>query len=228
MSTTAAIRVLISGIGVMAVISGKPWCAESGTVAGHVNARAGLRPLPWTLVSLVEGRETVAFANGEFAFPNVAAGACSLWVVCVGFDPWVSEIAILSGETTEVQVTLVESAAHASRRVVRSFDDGYLKRVEDTLSIETIAKELETYHGEVVSIDKRPGQIQLRVRSDEGLVYEHWFVSGASGSGLLQLPADLIEQTEEFFQRASALSVGDRVHVSKHWWGVRHFFATGE
>lgn len=200
-------------------------------VTGHVRALTGGRPLPFTRVTLErvlgDQLEVLTLGNGEFTIRNVVPGNYRITAQRVGFEPRETTVTATGDDTTSVHFVLEESEQYARKRSIVEVQDlaGWYEKVMSAYPYETWR--IMQYHGEVIQIDSAAGQVQLRVRSDEGETHEHWLISPSLGNGLVQL-VHSVEWTEEIFRRASALDVGDRLHVTREWWGVRMLFATGE
>ncbi|WP_372633535.1 SusC/RagA family TonB-linked outer membrane protein [Fodinibius sp.] len=80
--------------------------AQTGSITGQVIDNNG-ESVPGANVLLVEsGQGTATNAEGNYTISNVEAGTYTLRVTFVGFTEYTQQVAIESGETVEVDVTL--------------------------------------------------------------------------------------------------------------------------
>ncbi len=84
--------------------------AAGGSVQGVVKSGATGKAIVGAIVTLTPGSmATVADATGYYGFPSVAAGSYTLSVTAAGYQPSSQTIAVKSGHTNQVNLSLTPS-----------------------------------------------------------------------------------------------------------------------
>lgn len=159
---------------------------DAGTVEGIVVDAATDRPLPGSLVTLVElGREELTHADGSFHFAEVPVGRHTLTVERIGYARETLQIDVSQNETTRVRVTMRVSALAVPGVIVtgtpgaRLGDDAV--RPTATMTGSELARKLDGTIG--ATLEREPGLASMSM----GPATSRPVIRGLSGDRVLML-----------------------------------------
>jgi len=81
----------------------------TGTITGQVTERDGKTPIPFPTITLGTTRGTMGEEKGTFTIRDVPAGAHTLRILEVGFEPVSRTVVVRPGETTRLKVEMGEA-----------------------------------------------------------------------------------------------------------------------
>ncbi|MCS3757327.1 SusC/RagA family TonB-linked outer membrane protein [Salinibacter ruber] len=129
----------IALLGFLLLVPGEALGQEGGRIEGRVTSANNGEPLPGANV-VAQGTDegTATGAEGAFSIENVAPGQYTLKASFIGFQAEVREIAVASGETTQVNFVLRPSVQNLEETVVVGYTEK--SRREITSSVETVGE----------------------------------------------------------------------------------------
>ncbi|HEY0652823.1 MAG TPA: TonB-dependent receptor [Chryseosolibacter sp.] len=165
---------------VFALFSGISLMAQTGTVQGNIKTSDG-DPAEYVNVS-IEGtsRGTVADRNGFFEIKNLKPGSYNLVAAFMGLESQKQPIEIRSGEVTNVDFTIKESAKQLEEIVISGNADRYTSdRVSSSLRLTTplieTPQNIQVVTSEMLKDQQVVSMSDGLIRNVSGAVrQEHW------------------------------------------------------
>lgn len=154
-----------------------------GMLVGNIRDRHSDAPVGWAQVLVEEAnRSMVSDDAGRFEFRNLTAGAYTLKIFRIGYEPFEGRVHVAAGDTVTIHVTLSDSPVEAGDIVVegeRTFGNGSIGQAVLTVEGSSLRRKLgitiaETLAGEpgvaMRSMGPAPARPVLRGLSGDRLL----------------------------------------------------------